>query len=244
MLASLRIPLVVPWTDSIEGVACYRSNGDFRTFLRGPNVTFANQSDTQTTDEDLSGNDVASGDNNVNDEPAFTVSLQVAKDLRPQVLNKDVSLSLAYYQRFVTRRKVKNPFEEKYVNFITNYLDFGAELAVSGRGTNISFGCGWQINKNNLIKARVDHDSVSLLYAFKSWWEPAVTVGLTGSSRLASPGEVRLGVSLQVENWGAVRYDRPKATYRRSVPVLLEPDTNNQETSSNPRTISTTRKLN
>ncbi|AQK92383.1 hypothetical protein ZEAMMB73_Zm00001d009661 [Zea mays] len=84
--------------------------------------------------------------------PSFIFSLELARSTQ---------LTASFYQHLVVQRRVKNPFEDDQVVGITNYIDFGLELAakvdkdkVSGDGNSFQLAASWQANKNFLLKVK------------------------------------------------------------------------------------------
>jgi hypothetical protein len=96
----------------------------------------------------------------------------------------------SYCHHLTVRRNIHNPLEKAHNRSIHNYIDLAMEVVYRneiGSGAaaqaqeaaaapaaalappSIRLGASWQLNKNSMIKARVQDDSVGLLYAIKSW---------------------------------------------------------------------------
>jgi len=122
---------------------------------------------------------------------------------------------------------VNNPFEENQVVGITNYIDFGFELATRIDGDKsagnvdeslFQIAASWQANKNFLVKAKVGPFSSSVALAFKSWWKPAFTFSLTAiNDRLR--GTSSYGFGIRAENLREASYQRADPNY-----VMLTPN--------------------
>eukprot|EP00798_Chlamydomonas_sp_ICE-L_P009844 gene9844-7730_t len=61
-------------------------------------------------------------------------------------------------------------------------------------------GVSWQINKNWAVKCRVGDASAAAAVALRSWSSP--------SFMLYSGGPIKFGLKVQLENMGALRYER------------------------------------
>lgn len=122
----------------------------------------------------------------------------------------------SYFHHLVVRRKVKNPFERANVVGIHNYLDVGLEMVYKqdGSGPTVRFASSWQLNKNSLLKFRVQESAVSALYAFKSWWNPSASLSLSAHHSF-DHGYTHLGLSFELENLGSVFYQKSDPEYRR-----------------------------
>jgi len=120
-------------------------------------------------------------------------------------------LSLGYVQRLVVLRRVKNPFEAQRVVGIHNYVDVAVEADVPSPGAagagasgrrrrrapGLRAGVSWQLNKNALVKGKVDTgQGVAVCVAFRSWFQPIVTLGVTLGWDPRSGQGARVGVSL------------------------------------------------
>lgn len=75
---------------------------------------------------------------------------------------------------------------------INNYVDLGMELVYRNEGStgaartanaltppSLRIGAAWQINKNSMVKVRVEDSSVSALFALKSWWDPSASAAFS-----------------------------------------------------------------
>ena len=74
---------------------------------------------------------------------------------------------------------------------------------------------GAQANKNLLIKARAGTADVALAAAFKAWWQPSLCAAVNAAWDFASQ-QPRLGLALNVENYGNIRCARTGASTRGS----------------------------
>lgn len=86
--------------------------------------------------------------------PSFIFSLELARSTQ---------LVASFYQHLVVQRRVKNPFEDDQIVGITNYIDFGLELATridkdkpteSANNSLFQLAASWQANKNFLLKVK------------------------------------------------------------------------------------------
>ena len=120
-------------------------------------------------------------------------------------------LELRVEQRMVVRRRVKNPLEDAGAVGITNVIDAGfvvkTPLGGSTAEQSMKMALQWQVNKNVCIKGSASLDDVAGSLAFKSWWDPCVTVAV--SSRFNYRTKVGgLGFTLNVENIGRTLFAR------------------------------------
>ena len=122
-------------------------------------------------------------------------------------------LIVGFSQHLVTHRKVYNPFEDKQVKFIANYIDIAVEAKTKvGKSTtaetDVSAGVSWQPNKNILSKIHVSTiQGVAATLAVRNWWSPSVLA--SASVGLDTSGNPFVGGRLQVSNWlTAVEYER------------------------------------
>ncbi|XP_015879252.3 uncharacterized protein LOC107415441 [Ziziphus jujuba] len=151
--------------------------------------------------------------------PSFNFALELAKSSQ---------FIASFYQHVVVQRRVKNPLEENEVVGITNYIDFGFELqtrvddakTTSNKTSDSTFqiGASWQANKNFLLKGKVGPLSSSVALAFKSWWKPSFTFGIS-ATRDHTFGRTGYGFGLRIE-------DLREASYQRADPnfVMLTPN--------------------
>ncbi|XP_066362962.1 uncharacterized protein [Miscanthus floridulus] len=148
--------------------------------------------------------------------PSFIFSLELARSTQ---------LTTSFYQHLVVQRRVKNPFEDDQVVGITNYIDFGLELAarvdkdkVSGDGNSLfQLAASWQANKNFLLKGKLGPSKSSVALAFKSWWRPSFTFSVTAVND-HSKGTTSYGFGLRVEDLRRASYQRADPNY-----VMLTP---------------------
>lgn len=147
--------------------------------------------------------------------PSFIFSLELARSTQ---------LTASFYQHLVVQRRVKNPFEDDQVVGITNYIDFGLELAakvdkdkVSGDGNSFLLAASWQANKNFLLKGKLGPSTSSVALAFKSWWRPSFTFSVTAVND-HSKGTTSYGFGLRVEDLRRASYQRADPNY-----VMLTP---------------------
>ncbi|GAB4816115.1 hypothetical protein N2152v2_003161 [Parachlorella kessleri] len=127
-------------------------------------------------------------------------------------------LSISFLHHMAVQRNVQNPFEHRDVVGITNYLDVGFQMVtdLSGaREADMRLGASWQVNKNVKVKARVGLDGVAAALVLRSWWQPSFTLGAAGIYDLRSRTP-KWGVTLAIENWNALRYERSPAGQRYS----------------------------
>jgi hypothetical protein len=52
-------------------------------------------------------------------------------------------------------------------------------MSVALAPPSLRLGASWQLNKNSMLKVRVQDDSVSALYALKSWWDPSASAAFS-----------------------------------------------------------------
>ncbi|KIY98614.1 hypothetical protein MNEG_9348 [Monoraphidium neglectum] len=141
-------------------------------------------------------------------QPAFTAAME---------MQEGRSFIMSFFQHMAAVRQVFNPLESDSVIGITNYIDVGMQLQVplatsdegGGDTTGLRIAASWQANKNVLLKGRLGSDGVALLAAFKSWFQPslALAVSCEYNFRASQP---RFGFTAQVENFGALRYERSR----------------------------------
>ncbi|KAG0456179.1 hypothetical protein HPP92_023967 [Vanilla planifolia] len=150
--------------------------------------------------------------------PSFNFSLELVR--RSQLI-------ASFYYHVVVQRRVNNPFEENQVVGITNYIDFGFELATridreksAGNVDESSFqiAASWQANKNFLVKGKTGPSSSALTLAFKSWWKPSFTFSITAISDRPS-GSMSYGFGIRAENIREASYQRADPNY-----VMLSPN--------------------
>ncbi|KAL6076131.1 hypothetical protein QOT17_003039 [Balamuthia mandrillaris] len=79
----------------------------------------------------------------------------------------DMGIKSSYFQRMATTRRILNPLEAANVTHITNYIEFGFEIDSKRERTDLRMGFSWQLNKNNLLKLKLDKETAHALYAFK-----------------------------------------------------------------------------
>lgn len=135
-----------------------------------------------------------------NSDSSYCVSAKLSNCCLP-----DPELTVGFTQHLVTHRKVYNPFEDKRVKFIANYVDIAVEATSGGR---IAGGVSWQPNKNLLSKLHVSTDKgVVVSFAARNWWVPSVLT--SASAGLDIKGTPFLGLKLQVSNWlSSVEYSK------------------------------------
>lgn len=139
------------------------------------------------------------------DRPAYEIAL-IAK-------NRGASYHLSYFQHFVTRRRIQNPMEEDHVTHITNYIDVGAEVAVEAESMSFGIGTSWQINKNNLVKGRLNQNGAQASYIFKTWANPSFIVALTTGLNFQT-GRPMHGIAVTCEAaLGQPEFDRAGINY-------------------------------
>jgi hypothetical protein len=148
-------------------------------------------------------------------QPTFCAGLEVVEGR---------ALIVSFYQHQLAVRRVFNPFEGSDVVGISNPIDVGLRLVMpllaeeggggggssSSSAGHIQLGAAWQPNKNLYCKARLGSDGVAAAVALKSWYQPSFSAAATAEWRFGGAG-LRYGVVAQVENFGALRYERPTA---------------------------------
>ncbi|TVU20197.1 hypothetical protein EJB05_36396 [Eragrostis curvula] len=119
---------------------------------------------------------------------------------------------------------VKNPFEDDEVVGITNYIDFGLELAArvdkdkkTESGNSFQLAASWQANKNFLFKGKLGPSMSSVAVAFKSWWKPSFTFSVTAVNDHLK-GTTSYGFGIRVEDLRQPSYQRADPNY-----VMLTP---------------------
>ena len=174
------------------------------------------------------GGDDASGRTRAG-QPTFSAALEVVEGR---------AFCVSFFQRMAAVRRVFNPFEGSDVVGITNYVDVGLRLVMplvgdeagggagaggggppvaaapfssssAGGGGQIHLGAAWQVNRNIYLKGRLGNDGVALMGAWKSWYSPSLAVAASAEWRFRGGG-ARYGLVAQVENFGALRYERPR----------------------------------
>ncbi len=129
------------------------------------------------------------------------------------------SVKVGFSQHLVTHRKVYNPFEDRRVKYIANYIDLALEAVSTSSGTgSVAAGVSWQPNKNILLKLHASSEKgVLATAALRNWWVPSVLAcGSVGVSREGLPV---VGARLQLSNW------LNRAEYERGKPVSELPVT-------------------
>ncbi|GJM89835.1 hypothetical protein PR202_ga06057 [Eleusine coracana subsp. coracana] len=148
--------------------------------------------------------------------PSFIFALELARNTQ---------LTASFYQHLVVQRRVKNPFEADQVVGITNYIDFGLELAArvdkdkpTENGSSLfQLAASWQANKNFLFKGKLGPSMSSVAVAFKSWWKPSFTFSITAVND-HSKGTTSYGFGIRVEDLRQPSYERADPNY-----VMLTP---------------------
>jgi hypothetical protein len=141
------------------------------------------------------------------DRPSYEISLKA--------LSKGKTFLLSYFQHFVTRRRIYNPTEEKHVTHITNYIDVGAEVAVEKEKLEFAVGGSWQLNKNNLLKARLSHDAIQSSYVFKTWANPSFIAAFNAGYSFKKNAP-QYGLSIICEaSLGDAEFERAGANYEQ-----------------------------
>lgn len=88
--------------------------------------------------------------------------------------SKDPKLTFSFFKHLAIPRKVFMAVDSRH-KLITNYVDIGVQLGFDPRyfmdatqlnssqpsPLDMKIGASWQINKNNMIKARMDPEGVS-----------------------------------------------------------------------------------
>lgn len=90
---------------------------------------------------------------------------------------------------------------------ITNYVDIGFQMVTdvdSADRSTMRLGASWQVNKNVMVKARAGLDGFSASAIFRSWWQPAFTLGAVVGYDLRS-GQARAGATVAVESYRNLR---------------------------------------
>lgn len=81
---------------------------------------------------------------------------------------------------------------------------------------DLTAAVSWQINRNSMIKARLNHNTVSAVYAFKSWFQPSAIISLSGHYNIDT-GKQRIGTSIMLDNVASILYDDTAKSYRRVI---------------------------
>ncbi|KAF8061130.1 ENV9 [Scenedesmus sp. PABB004] len=131
---------------------------------------------------------------------------------------------ISFFQHMTAVRQVFNPLERDDVIGITSYVDVGLQLNVplaaeaaakpgaagsAAGAAGLRLAGAWQVNKNVYLKGRLGADGVSVVAAFKSWFQPSLAVAGVLERSFAT-GATRAGVTVQVENFGRLRYERSR----------------------------------
>ncbi|GBF92274.1 hypothetical protein Rsub_05357 [Raphidocelis subcapitata] len=142
-------------------------------------------------------------------QPTFTAAME---------MQEGRNFIVSFFQHMAAVRQVFNPIESNDVIGITNYIDVGMQLQVpltvdpksgAAEAPGLRIAASWQANKNVLLKGRLGSDGVALLAAFKSWFQPSLAVAGCCEYSFAHRA-LRYGVCVQVENFGALRYERSR----------------------------------
>ena len=129
-------------------------------------------------------------------------------------------LTVGFSQHLVTHRKVYNPFEDKRVKFIANYVDIAVEATSGGakNSTAVAAGVSWQPNKNVIAKAHIStHQGLVGTLAVRNWWVPSVLTCV--SAGIDAKGTPFLGGRFQLSNW------LTRVEYERGQPISQLPST-------------------
>ncbi|GJN15307.1 hypothetical protein PR202_gb02207 [Eleusine coracana subsp. coracana] len=152
--------------------------------------------------------------------PSFIFALELARNTQ---------LTASFYQHLVVQRRIKNPFEADQVVGITNYIDFGLELAArvdkdkeTENGNSLfQLAASCQANKNFLFKGKLRPSMSSVAVAFKSWWKPSFTFSITAEND-HSKGTTSYGFVIRVEDLRQPSNERADPNY-----VMLTPSKEN-----------------
>ena len=107
-------------------------------------------------------------------------------------------------------------WEDKRVVGIINYCDLGLELCMKKAAPpSWRLALSWQLNKNALVKTRLTDRTASAAVALKSWQSPNTTVSV--AAHYDYGGHVRMGLTLALENVGAILFGRTPPQYTRTV---------------------------
>uniref|UniRef100_A0A0D9WK45 Uncharacterized protein n=1 Tax=Leersia perrieri TaxID=77586 RepID=A0A0D9WK45_9ORYZ len=141
-------------------------------------------------------------------------------------LTSPLSPSFIFSLELARNAEVKNPFEDDQIVGITNYIDFGLELATriaedkpseSANNSLFQFAASWQANKNFLFKGKLGPSKSSVALAFKSWWRPSFTFSVTAVNDHLK-GTRSYGFGIRVEDLRQPSYQRADPNY-----VMLTP---------------------
>ena len=172
----------------------------------GTNVKLTPTSPSYEIDADFALN-IRDPDALIYDRPAYEISFKA--------LSFGKTFLLSYFQHFVTRRRIYNPTEEAHVTHITNYIDVGAEVAVEKEKLEFAVGGSWQINKNNMTKARLSHNSVQSSWVFKSWANPSFIAAVNAGYHFKKMSP-QYGLSVICEaSLGEPEFERAGANYEQ-----------------------------
>ncbi|CAM0953621.1 unnamed protein product [Alopecurus aequalis] len=132
--------------------------------------------------------------------PSFNFSLELLRSKK---------LVASFYQHQVVQRKVRwFDIDGKDDTKITNYIDFGLELATRvGKdkptddvdSSSLQIAANWQANKNFLVKGKLGPSKSSVALAFKSWWKPLFTFNIT-AVKDQSKGTTAYGFGIHVDD--------------------------------------------
>ncbi|XP_047043970.1 uncharacterized protein LOC124648221 [Lolium rigidum] len=130
--------------------------------------------------------------------PSFNFSLE---------LLRSTQLVASFYQHQVAQREDKWP-ETPDPPKITNYIDFGLELATrvgkdkptdDAENSSFQIAANWQANKNFLVKGKLGPSKSSVALALKSWWKPLFTFSVTAVND-HSKGTTAYGFGIHVDD--------------------------------------------
>ena len=129
-------------------------------------------------------------------------------------LHEHRRLALSFLHHMTVQRTVHNPLEKGDVVGISNYIDVGLQMITHVHAEPqpspavMRVAASWQANKNVLVKASAGLDGICLSGVLRSWWQPAFTVGAAVRHSLQRGSSVRYGLTLNVETWRNLRYER------------------------------------
>jgi len=149
--------------------------------------------------------------------------------------DKDPHFSVSFYKHLVVPRKIFLAVDSRY-KLISNYVDLAFEIGLNPKRftesmpantanqmlraqdipVDMRFGGSWQLNKNNLLKFKVDQNSFSSSYTFKSWWKPRFSLSTCWSYnwKTQSPS---VGWWIVLDTADNLEHEVANATFRDSV---------------------------
>jgi len=155
----------------------------------------------------------------------------------PVEKEKEPLFSVSFYKHLVVPRKIFLAVDPRY-KLISNYIDLAFEIGLNPKRfvdampsntpadssvarvedipVDMRLGGSWQLNKNNLVKFKVDQHSFTSSYTFKSWWKPRFSLSACWSYNWKTQ-KPSLGWWIVLDTADNLEHEVASATFRDSV---------------------------